>query len=198
MKSKRLMTGWERGFNSLLFLFLIPLLSLSVLVPTGGRQPHDSVFLPVGPSVIPLLFFLASFLFVSILQHFSAGFSQMVTYRKRRVLLKMTLETDFYRNTLRFWPHKMIHLMATNDFGQPRISLWAWPAISLVFITDTGHGLNIFSLSKFSHLLLLLPHHLSSYRQWFREQQCCTETSRHHSDTLREKDFYFLFIWFRL
>lgn len=193
---------WEDEKEALTpFLFLIPLLlPLSPSsFPRGGSQPHDSIFLPAGLSVIPLLYFLTSFLFLSILQHFSEGFSQTATCRMNRPInnLGNLFGADFYGHMLRFWPHEMMHSLAANDFGHLSFhfehdlrSLWFLSQIQAMDLTSF-HCQNIpFSSSSPT---ISLPTGSDS-----ESSNAATETSRHHSDTLQEKDFYFfLLIWFR-
>lgn len=148
-------------------------LSLSSLVPTGGHQPHDSVSLPVGPFInSSSLHFLLLFLSCSLSSNtFSACIWRAVTCRRQKNLLKKWLQKLVFRDTFRFWPDKTVHSVAMDDFGHLRFHFRRCSIISLIFIAHSGHAFNNFSVSKYSLLLLLLPQHPSSYRQWLTGQQ---------------------------
>lgn len=139
---------------------LTPLFSLFSLVPTGGHQPHDSVSLPVGPSVIPLLFFSYVFSFPPL---------------HPPILLSVRLTNSDMQEAKKSFRKQRWKLSGIHSGSDPakRCIQWQWTTWDIlafileIFCNPTGFLSQIQAMDSGSKcsLLLLLPHHLSSYRQ---------------------------------
>lgn len=165
MKIKLLLRGWKRGFDSSS--------SLSSSVPTGGHRPHDSISLPVGPSVIPLLLLL--FLSPSSSSNTSLHACDEHAGGKISFLKKRYIQ---------FWPVKTV----TGDFGRRSfrfgdVLFCCWPRSRRLFRVKMFSPPPPPPLPSPSIFLQAV---------WFRGQH--TPTSCHHSNTLH--DFHLLIITF--
>lgn len=118
-RAKKLMRAWKKRIE------LLP--SLSPSVPTGGHQPHDSVSLPTGPSVIPPLKLLC------LSSSLSCSASQCAcdrTCRRQDHLLKATFLERYSIFRHSEWCAQWFGLLFLRDFvillGFFFFSFWPW------------------------------------------------------------------------
>lgn len=160
------MRSWERDSSSL----------NPPSVPTGGHQPHVSMSLPAGPSVIPLLLLLSS-------SNTSQHASDKHAGGKKKQIFRDIFRSDPTKWCTQQWWMTLDAVTFILEIFYDPASFFEGCRFGFFFMLSTSQNV---------HSSFFLPHHPPSYGQWVRGQR--TQTSCPHSNTLRDKDL--LIIWF--